>query len=69
LLIINVIGLAIGPPLTGLLSDMLQPGFGDDSMRYALLIVSAALLPIAAWCYFKAGISIDADLQRASEHD
>jgi predicted MFS family arabinose efflux permease len=69
LLIINVIGLAIGPPATGLVSDMLQPGFGDDSMRYALLIVSSALLPVAAWCYFKAGESIERDLARAYEHD
>jgi hypothetical protein len=48
---------------------MLQPGFGDDSMRYALLIVSSALLPVAAWCYFKAGESIERDLARAYEHD
>jgi len=69
LLIINVIGLAIGPPVTGLVSDMLHSGFGDDSMRYALLIVSSALLPVAAWCYFKAGESIESDLSRAHEHD
>ncbi|MDH3552364.1 MAG: MFS transporter, partial [Gammaproteobacteria bacterium] len=69
LLIINVIGLAMGPPVTGLISDVLEPGFGDESMRYSLLIVSALLLPAAAWCYYQAGRSIDADLQRADEHD
>ncbi len=69
LLIINVIGLAMGPPVTGLISDVLEPGFGDESMRYSLLIVSAFLLPAAAWCYYQAGKSIDGDLQRADEHD
>jgi len=69
LLIINVIGLAMGPPLTGLLSDLLEPGFGAESMRYSLLIVTCVLLPVAAWCYFEAGKSIESDLQRADEHD
>jgi len=69
LLIINVIGLALGPPVTGLISDVLEPGFGDESMRYSLLIVSVLLLPAAAWCYYQAGRSIDGDLQRADEHD
>ena len=69
LLIINVIGLAMGPPLTGLLSDLLEPGLGAESMRYSLLIVTCVLLPVAAWCYFEAGKSIESDLQRADEHD
>ena len=41
LLIINVIGLLIGPPVTGLISDMLEPAYGAESMRYGLLIVSS----------------------------
>jgi len=69
LLIINVIGLAMGPPLTGFLSDILEPGFGNESMRYSLLIVTSVLLPVAAWCYFMAGKSIQVDLRRAHEHD
>jgi len=69
LLIINVIGLAMGSPVTGFISDKLQPYYGPESMRYALLIVSVVMLPIAAWCYFQAGKSIEQDLQRANEHD
>ena len=69
LLIINVIGLALGPPVTGFISDVLEPGYGDESMRYSLLLVSSILLPLAAWCYYQAGKSIDNDLQRADEHD
>lgn len=69
LLIINIIGLAMGPPVTGFVSDLLGPAFGDESMRYSLLIVSSVLLPLAALCYYQGGRSIDGDLQRADEHD
>jgi MFS family permease len=69
LLVINVIGLAIGSPVTGLISDLLEPTFGNESMRYSLLLVSSVLLPLAAWCYYQAGCSIDQDLLRADEHD
>lgn len=69
LLIINVIGLAMGPPVIGLVSDVLEPGYGQESMRYSLLIISSVLLPLAAWCYYQAGKSIEYDLQRAGEHD
>ncbi len=69
LLILNVIGLAMGSPVTGFISDKLQPYYGPESMRYALLIVCVVMLPIAAWCYFQAGKSIEQDLLRANEHD
>ena len=69
LLIINVIGLAMGSPITGMISDLLEPGYGLDSMRYSLLLVSAILLPLAAWCFYQAGESIEDDLLRADEHD
>jgi hypothetical protein len=69
LLIINVIGLAIGPPVTGLISDLLRAPYGDESLRFALLIVSVVLLPIAAFGYWRAGRTIDVDLQNASERD
>jgi MFS family permease len=39
-LIVNLIGGAIGPLLTGWLSDALRPTYGDDSLRYALLSVA-----------------------------
>lgn len=40
LLVVNIIGLAMGPAATGLLSDALEPRFGESSLRYALLVVS-----------------------------
>ena len=69
LLIINVIGLALGPLLTGVLSDALGPRFGEESMRYSLLLVTSIVLPWAGWHYVRAGRTIDADLTRASERD
>ncbi len=69
LLIINVIGLALGPLLTGMLSDGLEGWFGEESMRYALLLVTSIVLPWAAWHYTRAGRTIDADLAKATAHD
>ena len=69
LLIINVIGLALGPPLTGLISDLLAASYGEESMRYALLLVTSVVLPWAALHYVLAGRTIDADLEKATEHD
>ena len=43
LFVINIIGLAIGPAATGLLSDALIPRFGEDSLRYAMLLTSLVL--------------------------
>ena len=69
LLIINVIGLLCGPQFTGILSTMLEPQFGEEAIRYSLLLVTSIFLPWAAYHYIRAGRSIDADLARATEHD
>lgn len=69
LLLINTIGLALGPLLTGLLSDTLEPRLGSESMRYSLLIVSSVILPWASWHYAMAGRTIEGDLARARDHD
>lgn len=69
LLIINIIGLALGPLITGALSDALVPRFAEESMRYSLLIVSLVILPWAVWHFYRAGKWIDGDLARAAEHD
>lgn len=69
LLIINVIGLLLGPQVTGIVSTLLEPQFGEEAIRYSLLIVTSVMLPWAAYHYIRAGKSIDADLARATEHD
>ena len=66
LFLINVIGLALGSPITGAISDALQPGYGAESLRYALVIVCAVVLPWAAWHFYAAGRTVDGDLARAA---
>lgn len=55
LLSINLIGLGIGPYLVGQLSDLLQPRFGADSLRYAMLAVAMGT-PWAIYHYWRAGV-------------
>jgi MFS family permease len=69
LLILNVVGLMLGPFVTGLLSDLLRASQGNESLRYSLLISTVVMLPVAALCYWQAARSIDSDLLRASEKD
>jgi hypothetical protein len=47
LFVLNIIGLGLGPFLVGVLSDLLSPSFGADSLQYAILI--------ATFAYFWAG--------------
>lgn len=44
---INAIGLTLGPLATGLISDLLAPSFGIESLRYALMIMAIVLAPAA----------------------
>ncbi len=69
LLVINTIGLGLGPLLTGALSDLLDDRYGSESMRYSLLIVCVIVLPWAAWHYYRAGQTLEGDLARATEND
>jgi hypothetical protein len=62
LLILNLIGLGLGPSLVGVLSTALAPSFGEASIRWALLgCVSVG----AAWAtahYLLAARTLRADL-------
>ena len=61
---INLIGMGVGPTLAGVLSDLLRPDYGADSLRYALLMVGFLNL-WAALHYFLAGPKLAADYERA----
>lgn len=61
LFILNIIGLGAGPQFVGILSDMLNNQFGDESLRYSLLIFSFVNL-WAAYHYYQAGKTLDDDL-------
>jgi len=48
LFVINMIGLGVGPHVVGLLSGLMQPRYGTEALRYALLGVAVLNL----WCAF-----------------
>lgn len=54
LLVINLIGLGLGPTMIGVISDLLRPSFGEESLRYAMMTFAAAT-PWALWHYWRAG--------------
>ncbi len=62
LLVINLVGLGLGPLLVGRISDWLSPSLGDASLRWALVIV-VSLTPWALFHYWRAGVL----LKRAGE--
>lgn len=55
LLVINLIGLGLGPTAIGAISDAYRPHFGEESLRYASL-TTALLTPWAIWHYWRAGV-------------
>lgn len=60
--ILNLIGLGLGPLVVGMISDMLAPAYGSESLRYALGIVSFVNLISAAF-FFLAARKLLADLK------
>jgi MFS family permease len=66
LFILNIIGLGFGPFLVGVLSDLLTGPFGQESLRYAIIIATAAYFWAGAH-FLIAGKTLVADLQNASQ--
>jgi len=62
--VLNLIGLGIGPWALGRISDALHPSFGEESLRYAIIIVFGAYL-WSAFHYFWGAQYIRDDLERA----
>jgi predicted MFS family arabinose efflux permease len=65
LFILNIIGLGAGPQVVGILSDLLAPKFGQESLRYALLFSSVVNVWAAAH-YYIAGKYLAADLAESA---
>ena len=61
LFILNIIGLGAGPQAIGLLSDFLETSYGQESLRYSLLILSFVNV-WAAYHYYLAGKYLKQDL-------
>jgi predicted MFS family arabinose efflux permease len=68
LFILNMIGLGLGPQVTGILSDLLRPEYGDESLRWSLLICSLVNV-WAAYHYYVAGKYLKADLQATASDE
>ena len=59
----NMIGLGLGPTTIGVVSDLLMPELGPDSLRWALVLI----LPVLGWCaahYVAATRTLAEDLGR-----
>jgi len=64
LFIINLLGLGLGPPIIGAVSDALLESAGDQSLRLSLLITAPVFL-LAAALYALGAVRLRADLDRA----
>jgi MFS family permease len=64
LLFANLIGMGLGPLAVGALSDALRPWAGNESLRYALLILAPGFL-WAGWHAWRASNSVARDLTTA----
>lgn len=59
-LVSSLIGLGLGPLATGMLSDAFRPWAGDESLRYALLIIAPGYL-WSAWHAWRASQTMAMD--------
>jgi len=66
-LILNIIGLGMGPTFIGMLSDALQPQYADDSLRWAMFYVLPAIMAWSTLHFFIAAKHLRGDLEKASE--
>ncbi|MEZ5599443.1 MAG: MFS transporter [Pseudomonadales bacterium] len=68
LLVLNLVGMGLGPYLIGIASDLFAPEFGTESLRYALCLTMAVNIWTAAH-YFLGAKSLPGDLERADQID
>jgi predicted MFS family arabinose efflux permease len=66
LFVLNIIALGTAAPIVGLISDLLQPTFGSDSLRYALMTGMVTAV-IGAFCYWQAAKTLKSDIARVTE--
>ncbi|WP_129792380.1 MFS transporter [Sphingosinicella sp. CPCC 101087] len=62
----SLLGQAVGPLFVGVLTDLLEPRFGDLAIRYSMLIIVFTAVAAAAM-FWIAGNWVDQDHRRAAE--
>ncbi len=67
LFILNLIGLGLGPVAAGVLSDLLRPEYGVESIRYSLFILAVVGNLWSALHYYFASKTLREDLKRQAE--
>jgi predicted MFS family arabinose efflux permease len=67
LLVINIIGLGLGPFAIGFLSDTLAPSMGSESLRYAMLILLPTVMVWSSIHFYLASRTMLTDLELAPE--
>ena len=65
LFISGLIGLGLGPGIVGTASDILRPAFGEESLRYALIVVVPFFGLWSSLHFYLGGRHLPADLARA----
>lgn len=65
LLAVNLIGAGLGPQVIGTLSDVFRPAYGQESLRYALMVASLAW-PWSAIHFALAARTLRVDIERAN---
>ncbi len=68
MLVANLVGMGIGPQIVGILSDLMSPTFGSNSLRYAMLIISIIAL-WASYHLWRVGNFVEADLSSIGDDD
>lgn len=62
MLLVNLIGMGLGPQIVGILSDALTPTLHSDALRYAIVTTSVIAL-WSAWHFWQVGRSVHEDLE------
>jgi predicted MFS family arabinose efflux permease len=66
-LILNIIGLGLGPWLIGVTSDYLAADYGVESLRYALVFITPIAMCWSATHFYLASITLREDLAAAPD--
>ena len=62
--VLNLVGLGFGPLMVGMISDMLKPALGVESLRWALSIIIPISF-VSALLFFSTAKKLEVDLKAA----